>query len=219
MKNWAWLVAGLYALMFLVLTVPAGLLAFAPHLGLKEAFSVYATWPFWLWLASMFACQVALLTVPVRVASLRPVTRGPVWRTILAGGLLAGGLVAGAVFSLCEFAYKDKSISNPTNWVAIGLGVLTWCVWGVIFSRISRTTEPADLVTRQCQWLFKGSILELLIAVPTHIVARYRDYCCAGLLTFIGLTMGVSVMLISFGPAVLILVMARWKRLHPEQQE
>ena len=49
--------------------------------------------------------------------------------------------------------------------------------------------------------IFQGSVLELMIAVPTHIVARYRDYCCAGAMTFIGLTMGSSVMLFAFGPA------------------
>ena len=67
---------------------------------------------------------------------------------------------------------------------------------------MSRNTEPADLVSRQCRALLKGSVLELLVAVPTHVVARYRDYCCAGFLTFIGLTMGVSVMLFAYGPAV-----------------
>jgi hypothetical protein len=55
----------------------------------------------------------------------------------------------------------------------------------------------------------------LLIAVPTHIVARCRDYCCAGFMTFLGLTMGVSVMLFAFGPALLFLFAERWKRLHP----
>ena len=54
-----------------------------------------------------------------------------------------------------------------------------------------------------------------VLAVPTHIVARYRDYCCAGFMTFIGLTMGVSVMLFAYGPAVFILFVGRWKRLHP----
>jgi hypothetical protein len=80
---------------------------------------------------------------------------------------------------------------------------------------MSRDTEPADMVSRQCRALLKGSILELLIAVPTHVVARYRDYCCAGFLTFIGLTMGVSVMLFAYGPAVFFLFVERWKRLHP----
>ena len=219
MKNWAWLVAGLYVLIIMVLTVPVGWAAFAPHATLKDVGSSFAAWQYWLWLAVMLAGQVALLAVPVRVASMRPVTRGPVWRTILAGGLMAGGLGGGAFLSIYEFVFRDKNDFRYPLWIAVGLGVLTWIVWAVIFARMGRTTEPADLVTRQCQWLFKGSILELLIAVPTHIVARYRDYCCAGILTFIGLTMGFSVMLFSFGPAVFFLAAARWKRLHPKARD
>ena len=187
MKNWAWLVAGLYGLILIVLTVPVGWAAFAPHTTVKETASVFGSWQYWLWLAVMLAGQVALLAVPVRVASLRPVSRGPVWRTVLAGGLMAGGLGGGALLSIYEFLFKDKLNLQYPVWIAIGLGVLTWIMWAVIFARMGRTMQPADLVTRQCQLLFKGSILELLIAVPLHIVARYRDYCCAGVLTFIGL--------------------------------
>jgi hypothetical protein len=74
-----------------------------------------------------------------------------------------------------------------------------------------------DVVSRQCRYLLRGSILELLVAVPTHIVARYRNYCCAGFLTFVGIAFGVSVMLFSFGPGVFFLFVQRWKRLHPQQ--
>jgi hypothetical protein len=84
---------------------------------------------------------------------------------------------------------------------------------------MSRMEEEGDFVSRLCRWLFRGSILELLIAVPTHIVARYRDYCCAGVMTFIGLTMGMSVMLFSFGPGVFFLFAARWQRLHPQASD
>jgi hypothetical protein len=65
--------------------------------------------------------------------------------------------------------------------------------------------------------MLRGSILELLVAVPTHIVARSRDYCCAGFMTFIGLSLGISVMLFSYGPAVFFLYVDRWRRLHPAQ--
>ena len=75
--------------------------------------------------------------------------------------------------------------------------------------------DPGSLIDKS---RIKGSVLELLIAVPTHIVARHRDYCCAGLLTFIGLAMGVSVMLFAFGPVVLLLFAQRWQRLHPHEK-
>jgi hypothetical protein len=215
MKRWALMVAALYVAILAVLTVPAGLLAFVPQAKLADGVKVYVCWPYWLWLAVMFAGQFALLAVPVRVAGMRPVTRGPIWRTVLAGGLMAGGLAAGAFLSLYEFIFRDQGQGDWYGWTAIILGILTWFVWALVFFRMSRSGEPADIVSRQCRWLLKGSILELLIAVPTHIVARYRNYCCAGFLTFVGLTMGVSVMLFSFGPAVFILFVERWKRLHP----
>jgi len=217
MKNWPLLVAALYLAALAVLTIPFILLAFVPQAGPVDAAKDTVTFPpYWIWLALMTVSQFALLAVPVRLASLRPVTRGPVWRTVLAGGLMAGGLTFGAFLSVYEFVMTDKGSSfNAVFWVALGLGVLTWCFWSVIFLRMSRRVPPADLVSRQCRALFKGSVLELLIAVPTHIVARYRDYCCAGFMTFIGLTMGFSVMLFAFGPAVLFLFAERWQRLHP----
>ena len=215
MKRWAWLVAGLYVLTLVALTVPGCLAAFAPKIKWSDPFGVFISWPYWAWLAVMFAGQVALLAVPVRVASRRPVTKGPLWLTVLAGGLMAGALFVGAAYSILEFIYAQQN-ATPLPELAAVTGVFVWLIWGVIFFRLSRGMEPGDLVSRQCRLLIKGSILELLIAVPTHIVARYRNYCCAGFMTFLGLTAGISVMLFSFGPAIFFLYVDRWKRLHPE---
>lgn len=218
MKRWAWIVAGLYGLILLVLTTPAVLLAFAPKLGPKDVGDLFASWSYWLWLAVMVVSQFALLAAPVRVASRRPVTRGALWPTVLAGGLMLGALVVGAIWSVLEFVFAQHD-PGWRSWGGIAVGILTWCIWSLVFFRWSRNSQPADLLSRQCSLLLKGSILELLIAVPTHIVARCRDYCCAGFMTFIGLTMGVAVMLFSFGPAVFFLYADRWKRLHPRPDE
>jgi hypothetical protein len=131
---------------------------------------------------------------------------------------MMSALVVGAFCSIYEFGFHEAG-GHWTIWMALGLGLGAWCGWGWIFFRMSRMAETGDFVSRICRWLFKGSILELLIAVPTHIVARSRDYCCAGVMTFIGLTMGLSVMFFSFGPGVFFLFAARWRRLHPEPQE
>lgn len=215
MKRWALVVAALYILILAVLTVPTIMLAFAPRENLSRAAGVFSDWSYWVWLLIMGLSQFALLSVPVRMAGLRPATRGPVWRTLLAGGLMAGALAIGAFFAIYEFAFGEQDHGNWPFWTALGLGVLTWFIWAMVFARMSRSAEPADFVTRQCRSLFKGSALELLIAVPTHIVARGRDDCCAGMFTFIGLTMGISVMLFAYGPAVFFLYVDRWKRLHP----
>lgn len=222
MKRWAFLVAALYFLILVALTAPFLLLTFgyggASPLSQDQALKIFAEPGYWIWVAVMVICQVALLSVPVRVASRRPLTRGALWPTVLVAGLMMGILVMAAFFAFDEFVYKDDAIDG--DWLgAAGLaaGAATWAVWAFIFARAAKTVPPRDLVTRQCRLLFAGSILELLIAVPTHIVARYRDYCCAGFMTFIGLTMGVSVMLFAFGPALYFLFAERWRRLHPQK--
>ena len=216
MKRWALVVAGLYFLILAALTVPAIELAFGSKVTLAEAVESYLFWPYWVWLVVMVVSQAALLSVPVRVARRRAVSRSSLLRTILAGGLMMGGLAAGAGFSIYEFAFRDREMAGWVGWGLIGLAGLIWCVWSVVFFRMTRNESPSDVISRLCRLLLKGSILELLIAVPTHIVARYRDYCCAGFMTFFGLTMGVSVMLFSFGPAVFFLFAERWRRLHPK---
>lgn len=230
MKRWAVLVAILYVLMLGVLSLPVVCACFYPKTGfkdaaealsaVKDAAEMYGHWQWWLWLGVMGLAQVAMLAVPVRFASRRPMSHRPLALTVLVSGLMMGALVAGAIYSLAEFAFGEKAGDDAhfvsTNWIAIGLGVSAWCAWALIFFRSSRKSEPQDLVSRLCKSLLKGSIAELLIAVPTHIVARSRDYCCAGFMTFIGLALGLSVMLFSFGPGVFFLFVARWRRLHPD---
>ena len=214
MKRWALLVAILYGGVMCLLLPPVYHLAFGSQVRPSPAALLFrAEW--WLLLAVMALGQGVLLAAPVRVASRRPVTRRPLAMTIAAGALMMSALVVGAFCSIYEFGFHDAG-GHWTVWTALGLGFGAWCGWGWIFFRMSRRDEEGDFVSRICRWLFRGSILELLIAVPTHIVARSRDYCCAGVMTFIGLTMGISVMLFSFGPGVYFLFAARWRRLHPE---
>jgi hypothetical protein len=40
-------------------------------------------------------------------------------------------------------------------------------------------TTPPRCFKRATRWLLRGSILELLVAVPSHVIVRRRDDCCA----------------------------------------
>ena len=216
MKRWAIAVVALYLLILVVLTVPVALLAFAPQASAKDVVESYQLFGYWLWVGVMVLSQAALLVVPVRIASRRPVTHRSLLLPIATAGLMMGGLAVGAMYSLYEFALRDNALGNWFCWAAPGSGVVIWCAWAVLFYRSSRSLEPSGVISRQCRLMLRGSILELLVAVPTHIVARSRDYCCAGVMTFVGLTLGISVMVFSFGLAVFFLYAARWRRLHPE---
>ena len=124
MKRWALIIAGLYLLTLTAFTLPVVALAFFPRFTWNEAGEVYSSWPYWLWLVIMVASQFALLAVPVRIANRRPVTRGSLWPTLLAGGLMMGGLVAGAAGCVYEFLFRDQGKGNWIGWVAVALGAV-----------------------------------------------------------------------------------------------
>ena len=66
------------------------------------------------------------------------------------------------------------------------------------------------------RWLMRGSVLQLLVAVPSHVMVRDRGDCCAPLGAFWGITTGLSVMLFCFGPGVFFLFADRFSRLRPK---
>ncbi|MGA3164734.1 MAG: hypothetical protein ABSF14_01305 [Terriglobia bacterium] len=218
MKRWAVLVVLVYVLILVVLTLPMILVAFYPAVKVHDAAGLLSEWRFWVFLGVLAAGQAVMLLVPVDLAMQRPTPRRSLLWPILASGLMMGLLGAGAGFSIFEFIGKNKAVDLFDSSITLPFVPVAavWAAWALIFHRTSRGAVPMDLISRQCRYLLKGSVLELLIAVPTHIVARSRDYCCAGLLTFLGIAFGVSVMLFSFGPGVFFLFVQRWKRLHPQ---
>lgn len=221
-KSWALLVAVMYFFALVAVTWPALVIAFVPgqqpgRLAEPSTWAyVYLKWPYWMFIAVLVLFQVALLKVPVGIADRRPVTRRTLLLPVIVTGLMLGLLVVGALFSIIEFIRQKKTVDalgGDFPWILIA-GGLIWALWTLIFFHLSRNENPKDVISQQCRIMLKGSILELLIAVPTHIIARSRDYCCAGFMTFLGITLGLAVMLISFGPGVFFLFQERWNRLH-----
>ena len=103
--------------------------------------------------------------------------------------------------------------------VYLGFWPLLWVVWGIVFYIRSRNTESP--LSRATSWLLKGSILEFLIVVPCHVIVRRRDDCCAPYVTSLGLCTGLAIMLISFGPSVLLLYKKQmeWYKTHGSQND
>jgi len=216
MKRQAAAVVVLYLAALVALTWPLLAAAFWPEASLDELRQVFSQWLYWSFVAVMVAGQAALLVLPVKVASRRPTTHRSLLWPIAVSGLMMGGFVIGAICAVAELFQRDHAFNSSwVGWSAIGAGALMWAGWTIVFYRMSRSTDARDVVSRQCRLLLRGSLLELLVAVPTHIVARSRDYCCAGAHTFIGIALGLTVMLLSFGPGVFLLFVDRWKQLHP----
>jgi len=100
----------------------------------------------------------------------------------------------------------------------IGLLLFFWLLWGLIFFHYAKADEPETLIRRATKWLLRGSILELLVAVPSHVLVRARSECCAPFASFWGIVTGLSVMFISFGPGVLFLFVRRIRERRPPVQ-
>ena len=97
--------------------------------------------------------------------------------------------------------------------------LIFWLIWTVVFWRFAKSDDPSSLLKRLTRWLLRGSILELLVAVPSHVIVRRRDDCCAPAGTFWGIATGISVMLLCFGPGVFFLFVERFQRLQPKSHD
>jgi hypothetical protein len=228
MKRWALLVVLLYAVAIVAFTVPTAFIAFVQRPGKQPdnheiaqiVSGIAVAWQFWTIIGVLAAAQTLLLAVPVRRAAGRPVGRRSVWATAAAAGFAVGLLILGALSCVFETITKlewgpDDSMSRFFLQAVFVVAAGSWLFWTVVFARQARAIPPDDWTARLFRRLYVGSIAELLVAVPTHIVARVRDYCCAGFMTFIGIACGIAVLLMAYGPAVFFLFVARWRRLHP----
>jgi hypothetical protein len=245
MKRWAVLTVLLYALALVLLTTPVVLAAFAnwgkddSNIGLNKTFQLYLQWGYWLWLAVMIAGQALLLLLPINIAKRRLPARRPLKIPVIVTAFFLANLCLAGIFSvLCAiftdgafeiFTFVDRiknlfqqQPADPhTSWGGIVsmiiIMVFFWLVWGIIFRRATQSDEPDALLKRATRWLLRGSILELLIAVPSHVIVRRRDDCCAPAGTFWGIATGISVMLLCFGPGVFFLFVERFQKLKPRR--
>lgn len=209
--HWGIIIGVFYLVVLVVITMPVIYASFAKLDGSSPVpWDVYAVWQYWAIIGLILLGQFLLLRVPVRLATKRPVSRSSVWLPIIVSGFWFGVLVIGLGFTLMEL-FKINTQAWPI--LALAAAIASWAGWTIVFARMTKSSDPKQVVEQQSRWMLRGSILELLVAVPSHIVARGRADCCAGIFTFVGITTGISVMLLAFGPAVFLLYYARWQRL------
>jgi hypothetical protein len=159
-------------------------------------------------LGEMLLFWLSVDTTPQR---LKPRTR------ILASAVSTGLLVAILTVAIAlavglALLRGDKLFPNdsPVLVATLCAFLIPWLLWASLFYRLWRNCD--DPVTRAVAWLLRGSVLELLIAVPAHVIVRRRGDCCAPYVTGWGIASGIAIMLISFGPSVLLLYKKRIER-------
>lgn len=164
-------------------------------------------WAVWVGIAIFATAQALLLFVSVDTTRKRLLPRRRVAVSV-ATITFAVGLLTAAVLWSVLVAYLGEDDNFFDSWLTMLLTPLTfWVLWGIVFysyrDRISAHLDKA------VNWLVAGSILELLIVVPCHIIIRQRGDCSAPIVTAFGIATGISVMLMAFGPCVFFLYQKR----------
>ncbi len=212
MRKWGLFIAGFYALVLVILLVPAVAALLEEHAANTYAHmrELYGAWFTWVYMGILVLGQVVLLGLTVDTSERRLKPRTHILTAATTTGLLLAVLMFAGVLSLAA-AIEGDHINQPGELFVGGGFLLPWLVWGILFYRFSRGST--DVVTRAVRWLFRGSVLELLVAVPSHVIVRRRHDCCAPGITAIGIGSGLAIMLLSFGPSVLLLYRKRMESL------
>ena len=214
MRKWGIVVSLFYAAIVLVFLVPAGMILAGDTRSLNLVFSagmpsLFGEWLSWVPIVAVIAGQAFLLflSVDTTFKKLRP--RAHIAVSVTVTSMLFALLVFAGLSALGAVVYADKFIDRfwATENQMLLIWVAIWAVWGAVFSFYVRGS--AERVSRAVTWLLKGSVLELLIAVPCHVWVRRRDDCSAPIATSFGIVTGIAIMLLSFGPSVLLLYRKR----------
>ena len=204
-------ISAFYALILLGLLLPVFLpLAQSQYHGLSQFLSdlaeTYAAWETWVVFGVLCSGQALLLFLSVDTAKKRLKPRAHIFLTSLTASSLTAVLSFAMIGAIGVAVRGDKfgegSFANPF----IFFGGL-WVVWGVLFYLYFRNSS--EIINHIVLWLLKGSILEMLVAIPCHVIVRRRQECSAPAVTSFGIVSGIAIMLISFGPSVLFLYKKR----------
>ena len=200
MKLWALLTVVLYIICLSIVIIPMFLFVYPDYY--PELLGSY-----YLFFVPVFVLvQAVLLFVPVAVVRERPIKRRRIVASAVLGSIPIGIMALAFVGSIILIIWGEEgSFEFLYKWPVLIIPAIFWLVWGIIFFRSFSSDDPMSFTSTIVRWLLGGSVLELLVAIPSHIISRHREECCAPPLTFLGIVTGLSIALMSFGPGVFFL--------------
>jgi len=207
MKNWAALTVGLYLVVLSAVCVPLICLSYP-----REASDLLAF--FYIYVVPvLLLSQAVLLLVPIGVVNSRPVKKRRVVISAIIGAIPMTVMVLLVIGSVANIIWPEQSPSRSKaevpGWVGLVIVGTLWCFWGMVFYRFFNSTNPETFTSKATRWLLGGSILEVIVAIPSHIISRQRGECCAPILSLLGIATGLSVALLAFGPSIFLLFVKR----------
>ncbi|HEV2489562.1 MAG TPA: hypothetical protein VGT03_07125 [Candidatus Acidoferrales bacterium] len=225
MRKWGIVITAFYLLILIVFLLPTWLLLSganqSPTLIGNIGLSL-SQWGDWILIVVLVSGQALLLLLSVDTSQKRLKPRTHIRVSIIVTTMLLGLLTFAGIFSLCVGIRGDKFFelfpdSDAANTaILFGAWAFPWLLWSIVFYVFYR--DSSEWVTRATSWLLKGSMLELIIAVVSHVIVRRRNDCSAPIATSFGIVTGIAIMLLSFGPSVLFLFKKRMDARAPHSR-
>jgi hypothetical protein len=214
MRKWGVIISVFYALLVVGLLLPGffalsgeGASTFSNYFS-KVSYAL-KEWDVCLVVSSLVAGQILLLFLSVDTSHKRLKPRTHIAVSCAVTSMLFAFLMFAAIVSIAVAAkwnnFGDRYLGTTAH--TLGFVGILWALWGAVFYLYFR--NATNVIPRAVSWLLRGSVLELLIAVPCHVIVRRRDECSAPLATSFGIVTGIAVMLLSFGPGILLLYKKR----------
>ncbi len=211
---WVLLVFGVYVLL-------AAMLILLPPLAFALAGSFSGSLILGVPAAIIGLLGASLMVISIGKRWELPAAQGSIVVPLIGSATCTALLFGGVSFATHEFYFGNQS--SPASEVVgrflfFGTG-LVWLGWAGLFGWLAQSVERNTMNDRMYQCLLAGSVLELLVAIPMHLIVRRRGYCCAGMGTGMGIGVGIIVMLIALGPAVFFLFFRRYKQAYGRRRK
>jgi hypothetical protein len=158
---------------------------------------------------------------PVRPpsAATRPVRL--VW-SMLIGALCASAMLMAVLFATGGVAHDLFGMrpgpfeSDAAGWTVLGLFLLNWgLATPLLLAFTDRSPTRDDHLARVATWLFAGTVIEVLAAIPLDLLARRNEDCWCSRGTLWTIAVAVTVGTILFGPVVFLVLLVRRRRRWP----
>jgi hypothetical protein len=188
--------------------------------------------PLWLWPFAEVCGDELFWTIGVLMTTLisqavfvfcsgtmnlcQPIRKRRAFLPVVLAAFLLTVLVVAVFLSLAEVFEMDEDAPLAWGfWILIGVNWIGWSLaFLVTYAQHNRYTVARKLLSA----LFRGSLLELLVAIPSHIIVSRRPGCFVGMMTGLGVSGGIAVMLWAFGPGIILLFLRKRYRRESRQE-
>lgn len=159
--------------------------------------------------------QTLFILVAGTINLCRPVQRRRLLVPVIIASLMMTILVGALTVSIAELLDADGGDwLIYVFWIIVGL---SWIAWSVVFFIRYRDTERYKILRSLVCAIIAGSLVELLAAIPSHIIVSRRAGCFVGIFTVFGISAGIAVMLWAFGPGIIILFLHEKRKRELQQ--